>query len=237
MMLDAVGVREGSIVLRNYITCEQLSSLTKGTVLEGYVQEDDDPVGLQGKLLSLAERPRQSRPGPGTISIDTAFNVRGIGAVALGTVKSGTIRKHDLLRVLPGTATTEVRSIQKHDEDFEDAGVGDHIGVALKGVEAEALERGSVLTADSTLKLTTEIDAEAHLFPYFQTPLMPGATIHLGHWLQYSLARIEAVEGEGRSARFKVHLDRPLVHPPGAKAVITHIDSPKLRVAGTIELP
>jgi selenocysteine-specific translation elongation factor len=237
LMLDAVGVMEGSIILRNYITREQLNGLIRGTMLEGYAQEEDDPVSLQDKLLSLAERQRPSQVGPGTVSLDAAFNVHGIGTVALGTVKSGSIKKHDQLKVYPGTATVEVRSIQKHDEDFDEAGVGDHVGIALKGVEAEALERGSVLTTDPALKLTTEIEAEAHLFPYFQTPLRPGAAVHLGHWLQFNGASVDSAEGDEKSPRLRLHLERPIIHPPGARAVITHLDSTRLRVAGTITLP
>ncbi len=237
LMLDAIGVREGSIILRNFITREQLNGLIRGTVLEGYAQEVDDPVGLQGKLLSIAERPMSRQTGPGTISVDATFNVHGIGTVALGTVKSGTIKKHDQLKVYPGTATAEVRSIQKHDEDFDEAGVGDHVGVALKGVEAEALERGSVLTADPALRQTTEIEAEAQIFPYFQTPLSSGAAVHLGHWLQFNLARVDLVVGDSKSPRMRLRLERPLIHFTGARAVITHINSSKLRVAGTIKLP
>ena len=149
LMINACGVKEGTIVLRNYITEDQLQIFRHGTVLAGYEVMEDDPMKLRDKLLALAERPRAEQAGPSTLTVDAAFNVRGIGTVALATVKSGTVKKHDELHVLPGDKMAEVRSIQKHDEDFDTAGVGDHVGLALKGVEATDLDRGTVLTGEN----------------------------------------------------------------------------------------
>ncbi|HIH87828.1 TPA: elongation factor Tu [Candidatus Bathyarchaeota archaeon] len=237
LMINACGVKEGTIVLRNYITEDQLKALRKGTVLEGYTVMEDDPMKLRDRLIALAEAPRQPQTGPGTLTVDAAFNVRGIGTVALANIKSGTIKKHDQLKVLPGDKVAEVRSIQKHDEDFESAEAGDHVGVALKGVEAEDLDRGTVLTG-ADLKQTSTLTAKAEVIPYFQAQLHEGSTLHLGHWLQLSLARITKMNDVGdKKPEMTITLERPLVHPVGARAVLVYIDGGRLRVAGTIQLP
>ena len=237
LMINACGVKEGTIVLRNYITEDQLKPFRKGTVLEGYEVMEDDPVKLQAKLIALAERPRQPQPGPGTLSVESAFNVRGIGTVALATVKSGTIKKHDQLNTLPGDKVAEVRSIQKHDIDYDVAEAGDHVGVALKGVEASDLDRGTVLTGD-TLRQTSTVTAKADLIPYFQVQLHEGSTIHLGHWLQLNLARITKITDTGdKKPEMTITLEKPLVYPAGARAVLVYLDGGRLRVAGTIPLP
>ncbi len=237
LMINACGVPEGTIVLRNYVSEDQLPMFTRGTSLQGYAVMEDDPIGLRDKLIALAERPRPAQPGPATMVVDAAFNVRGIGAVALGTVKSGMVRRHDQLRALPGDKVAEVRSIQKHDEDFEEAGVGDHVGLALKGVEASDLDKGTVLTAD-TLKTATTVTGQASIIPYFQAQLHQGSTVHLGHWLQFNLARITEMEDRGdKKPTVTLALERPLVYPPGARAVMIYLDGGRLRVAGTIPLP
>jgi selenocysteine-specific translation elongation factor len=237
LMINACGIKEGTIVLRNYITDDQLQMFRQGTVLAGYEVIEDDPMKLRDRLLTFAERPRVEQTGPSTLTIDTAFNVRGIGTVALATVKSGTMKKHDELYVLPGDKIAEVRSIQKHDEDFDTAGVGDHVGLALKGVEATDLDRGTVLTGEN-LKQTTKIEAQAEIIPYFQVQLHNGSTLHLGHWLQFNLARIDTVEDKGdKKLKMTLSLERPIVHPQGARAVINYIDGGRLRVAGTLPLP
>jgi selenocysteine-specific translation elongation factor len=237
LMLNACGVEEGTIVLRNYIAEDQLQMFRRGTVLQGYEVMEDDPMRLRDRLLALAEKPRRPQTGPGTLTVDAAFNVHGIGAVALATVKSGTVKKHDQLQVLPGDKVAEVRSLQKHDEDFETADVGDHVGVALKGVEAADLDRGTVLTGE-TLKQTTTITAKAEIIPYFQTQLHEGSTLNLGHWLQLNLTRITRIDDKGdKRPEMTLALERPLIHPAGARAVLVYLDGGRLRVAGTIPLP
>lgn len=237
LMINACGVKEGTIVLRNYITEDQLKALRKGTVLEGYTVMEDDPMKLRDRLIALAEAPRQQQPGPGTLTVDAAFNVKGIGTVALANIKSGTIKKHDQLKVLPGDKIAEVRSIQKHDEDFDSSEAGDHVGVALKGVEAEDLDRGTVLTGVE-MRQTTAIEAKAEIIPYFQTQLHEGSTLHIGHWLQLNLARITKLVDTGdKRPEMRITLERPLIHPAGARAVLVFLDGGRLRVAGTIQLP
>ncbi len=237
LMINALGVPEGAIVLRNFIAEDQLTMFTKGTALQGYTVMEDDPIVLRDGLFALAERPRPAQPGPATVVVDSAFNVRGVGTVVLGTVKSGTVRRHDQLRALPGERSAEVRNIQKHDEDFEEAGVGDHVGLALRGVEADELDRGTVLTAGE-LVATTTVEGEASIIPYFQAQLHVGSTLHLGHWLQFNLARVAEIEDKGgKKLKLTLTLERPLVYPRGARAVLNYLDGGRLRVAGTMPLP
>ena len=72
----------------------------------------------------------------------------------LGCVTHGVIKKHDSLKVLPTTKTAQIRSIQKHDDDADTAVTGDRVGLSLKGIEAEDLDRGYVLTNDPAIKLS-----------------------------------------------------------------------------------
>ena len=153
VMLQCAGVSSGYIVLRNYLTPEQLAPLIKGTVLESYRYVEEDKTMLREMLLDEARgRPSSSDQGRGAVPIDHFFNVKGVGTVVLGYVARGRIEKHDELKVLPTERTALVRSIQKHDDDFEDAVHGDRVGLALKSIDVEQLDRGYVLSADPGMK-------------------------------------------------------------------------------------
>ena len=76
----------------------------------------------------------------GSVPIDHHFNVRGIGTVILGCVADGWIKKHDKMRVEPLGKTAQIRSVQKHDDDFAWAYAGDRVGCALKDIDAEETE-------------------------------------------------------------------------------------------------
>ncbi|TRO61431.1 elongation factor Tu, partial [Candidatus Bathyarchaeota archaeon] len=136
LMLNCLGVKEGIIVLRNYITADQIKRFTKDTSLADYKIMDEDLPQLRQILQEKADAVTSGPSSEyGSVVIDHSFNVRGIGAVALGVVKSGQIHKHDKLKALPTDKVAQVRSIQKHDDDFDTAEIGDRVGVALKNIE------------------------------------------------------------------------------------------------------
>lgn len=239
IMLDSIGLKEGIVILKNYLSREQIAPLIKGTVVDGYEFLEDDKNLLREKFLEDASKvssPQNAETG--TLPVDHFFNVRGIGTVVLGSLAEGSIKKHDVLTVLPGKKTAQVRSIQKHDEDFDSAGVGERTGIALKGIEIEDLDRGTILTNDKSIKQVSSLESKAAIVKYWPAPLKEGMVLHIGHWMQYVPARVEAVSAGGgwHKPELKLKLDKMLVFRPGARAVLTYPEGGKLRVVGTIEL-
>jgi len=244
VMLQCCGVESGCFVLRNYISADKIEPLVKGTLLENYTFEADDPIKLNEMLLVEAtqtnpfESMNMEQPS-GTVPVDHAFNVKGIGAVILGVVANGVIQIHDTVNVLPGTNTTQIRSIQKHDDNFDSATEGDRVGLALKNVKVDDVDRGTVLTSDPTVKASKRVEARASLVKYWSTPLKAGMVLHLGHWMQVLNSKVEAVNDEGnwRRPTLKLSLEKEIVYSPGDTAVLMYLEGGKLRVAGTVELP
>lgn len=171
--------------------------------------------------------------------MDHAFNVKGTGTVVLGTVVQGAVRRHDALRALPGEKAAQVRSIQKHDDDFESAFEGDRVGLALKGVQPEDLDRGALLTNNASVKTRKELEAEAEIHGYWNEPLGAGMVVHIGHWMQFVPGRIEEVVVAGggcRNLKLKVSLGKEMAFIPGSRGVLMRLEGAKLRVVGSIRL-
>lgn len=243
VMLQCSNISSGFLILRNFIHKEKIQPLLKSTSLENFELMDDNPNVLREKLLTEAA---QTKPATqdctqtsGTVPIDHSFNVKGVGAVILGIVADGEISKHDNVKVLPGTKTAQVRSIQKHDNEFDRAREGDRVGLAMKNVEVEDLERGIVLTTDPSVKSAKTVKTQATLVKYWQAPMKTEMVVHLGHWMQFIPARIEAIEDENdwRKPTLTLSLEKELVYYPGDSAVVSHLEGGKLRVAGTLQLP
>ena len=176
-------------------------------------------------------------PDNGVVAIDHAFNVKGIGTVILGGVTNGTIRQHETVRVLPGEKTAQIRSIQKHDDDMVEAWKGDRVGLALKNIAADDLERGQVLTTSDSLTIGTTIQGPVQLGRFWRTPLKEGMVIHVGHWMQFVNGRIQEVsQGADDTQTIVVECEKDLVYMPGDTAVLHYLDAGKLRVAGTITI-
>jgi len=81
--------------------------------------------------------------------VDRTYKVTGVGAVTSGTVQSGRVEAGDelLLGPMPDGRfqEVEVRSIEMHYHRVDEARAGRIVGIALKGVREEAIERGMVL--------------------------------------------------------------------------------------------
>jgi selenocysteine-specific translation elongation factor len=240
VMLQCSGLHSGYLVLRNYISKERVSSLIKGTSLEHLEFVNDDPNMLRESLLKEAaeQKPARAAEGQqmvGMVPVDHAFNVKGVGTVVLGVVVSGIVQKHSILNVLPIGKSTQIRSIQKHDDEFDVAWEGDRIGLALKNVEVEDLDRGTVLADDPSVKTSTILQIQASLVPYWQMPIKPGMVMHIGHWMQFLTARVETEvhNGDWRKTALTLTLDKPLIYHPNDHVVLMYLENGKLRVAGT----
>ena len=241
LMLQCSGKSKGYLILKNYLSPDQIAPLTKGTVLEHYEILEEDIVGLREKMLEIsvkqtAHQKTHAAAGKGTVPVDAHFNVKGVGVVVLGFVAQGSIKKHDTLKVLPSEKTAQIRSIQKHDDDADTAITGDRVGLALKNIESEDLDRGFVLTNDPAIKYATTISGKAQLVKYWPAPLKEGMVLYAGHWMQFLPTRLEniMVEGDWRMPTLTLTMEKALVYPPGARVVLHYLEGGKLRVVGSM---
>lgn len=101
---------------------------------------------LLGRLTAFDNGPSKE-PGELRIDIDKSFPVKGVGTVLLGIVRSGKVRVHDSLKS-SNKKDISVRSIQVHDDDCQEANVGDRVGLAIKGAEYTDVEKGDILSKE-----------------------------------------------------------------------------------------
>ncbi|MCW4011224.1 MAG: EF-Tu/IF-2/RF-3 family GTPase [Candidatus Bathyarchaeota archaeon] len=238
VMLQCCGICSGYFILRNYVPKEKMEPLIKGTILEKFEFLPDDPNVLREKLLEEAAKQKPAQAEVGTVPVDHSFSVKGVGVVVLGVVVNGNVTKHASMKVLPDGKTTQIRSIQKHDDDFDLAVEGDRVGLAVKNVEVKDVDRGAVLTNDPSVKAAKTLKAQASLVKYWQTPLKADMVLHVGHWMQFLNSKVEEVtdEGDWRKPTVTLTLEKELVYRTGDRAVLTYLEGGKLRVAGTLEL-
>ncbi len=240
VMADSVGISRGWLILRNYIQPEQVRPLLAGTCLESYELREDDPIRLREELISMAKSESKA-PGEGTCGscpVDSHFNVKGVGTVVLGSVIDGYFRKHDKMTVFPLGREVILKSIQKHDIDANDGVRGDHVGLALRGIDSDELDRGFVVTTDPSVKMSRSVSGKVSLVRYWSSPLKEGMVIHLGHWMQMVPCRITSADNgsDFRNASVSMELDSDMIHKPGDRAILMYLEGGKLRVAGSVTL-
>lgn len=234
VMLDALHRDRGWLVLRNYLQPEQVKPLLAGTCLENYEVREEDPTAMRIALVEMAKAEvRKAGEGTcGSCPVDSHFNVKGVGTVVLGSVADGYFKVHDKMRVLPLEKEVVLRSIQKHDIDAPDGVKGDHVGLALKGIESDELDRGFVITTDPAVKMTSAFTGKVEYNRFWKSPLKEGMMIHVGHWMQMVPAHVSEA-GNNVILQF----DGKIIHRPGDEAVAMYLEGGKLRVIGRIVLP
>ncbi len=226
--LGASGKR-GLLILRNPETAERARAIAKDR-LKGWIAIDwsgDDSLRRFRELLQDLDVPRDA-DSLCTVVLDHAFAVRGVGTVALGFVRRGVLRVHDELRLAPLDKSVLVRSIQRFDEDQTEAPPGSRVGVALKGIEANEIERGALLTADAAVVSSPDVTLRPfHRVEWAKDPLETGKP---GFHLQVGLYPRPVVLTE-LGPHLKATADRPVPLSAGESAFLV-----ALRGAGSLRV-
>ncbi len=187
----------------------------KGTVLEKY-EKVETPEAAKEKILAL---PAEVPADTSTFGlIDSAFAVKSVGNVALGALKSGTIRKHDKLTVLPEKKDVEIRSIQVQDKDTEEAGPGTRFGIAFKG---ELPERGILVPLAHGFELKDDMNGTFMKSPFYRDEVRGKMHAYLN--LQFVSTNVN--EGE-------LKMEKPIAFRKGDLVLVCDPSNPKLRVVG-----
>jgi selenocysteine-specific translation elongation factor len=209
-----------TIVLGTAVGDGEVSKILKGSRLESAPRTPLDFPKLRD-LVESWHAPQVD--GSVLVPIDHAFPVKGVGAVALGVVRRGTLRAHEKLRLYTTPKSVDVRSIQVHDVDRKEAACGERVGLALKGVEADELSRGQVLAPEGALREGTQL-AGAPLVKcrYYRGDAGPGAALHAAIGLQVVPAELDELSASG--VRFTT--DRPVAYEPGSSAFLIDLGVP-----------
>ncbi|MEL9990817.1 MAG: translation elongation factor [Thermoproteus sp.] len=127
----------------------ELALLAKASGLRGVVLADDVETfrkyfGELGLELGELEEVDITPEDMGYVYIEKAFNVRGVGPVAIGFAFTH-LGVHDRLVALPSGIEVDVKSIQVLDEDQKEVGPGTRVGIALRGIEVDVLKESYIL--------------------------------------------------------------------------------------------
>ena len=103
---------------------------------------------------------------PFLMAIEDVFSIKGRGTVATGRVSQGMIRTGDQVEIvgLSQTRTTVAMGIEMFRKLLDTGYTGDNIGVLLKDVLRDDIERGHVLAAPGSISAHRRFDSEIYLY-------------------------------------------------------------------------
>lgn len=89
--------------------------------------------------------PEQPVDLPLRLPIQDVYSIKGVGTVPVGRVETGVIRTGDKVTFQPSGVDAEVKTIEMHHEEVEEANPGDNIGFNVRGVSRKEISRGDVV--------------------------------------------------------------------------------------------
>lgn len=185
-------------------------------------------VGRAGALEELRRIGCGESANDTRVDIDAAFNVKGVGAVLLGIVRSGTIKVHDTMVHSSGKRIS-IRSIQSLDVDIDSAVKGIRVGLAVKGLESSDFEKGDVL-ADRAIPRVKGAKVKLRLGKIYSEGSTGGDIIGFSSGFSHCQARISGLN-EGSCT---VSFEKAIPLDAGDQFLLSQESKPRIFGFGTV---
>ena len=109
--------------------------------------------------------PERDVDKPFLMPVEDVFTITGRGTVATGRVERGTIKVGDEVEIvgIRETRKTVATGVEMFRKLLDQAQAGDNIGVLLRGIDRDDIERGQVLAKPGTIKPHTKFEGEVYV--------------------------------------------------------------------------
>ena len=119
---------------------------------------------LMNAIDTEIPEPTREIDKPFLMSVEDVFSITGRGTVATGRIERGQCKVGDTVEIvgLRDTATTVVTGVEMFRKMLDSGQAGDNVGVLLRGVEKDGIERGQVIAAPKSI--TPHMKAKAEVY-------------------------------------------------------------------------
>ena len=142
--------------------------IIKGSAVKA-LEGDAKYVDAIFKLIDAVDEyipdPVRENDKPFLMSVEDVFAIEGRGTVATGRVEQGTLLKNQEVEIvgLRPTAKTVCTDIEMFRKLLDSATAGDNVGLLLRGIKKDAIERGQVIAKPGTITPHTIFKAEVYI--------------------------------------------------------------------------
>ena len=144
--------------------------VVRGSALQAMEGEaGSDATAPIGELMETVDEyiptPVRDEDRPFLMPVEDVFSITGRGTVGTGRVESGVINKNDEVEIIgiKETRKTVVTDIEMFRKFLDDARAGDNVGLLLRGVDKESLERGQVVAKPGSITPHTKFKAQVYV--------------------------------------------------------------------------
>ena len=133
--------------------------------LEGDAAQEANILKLMEAVDAYIPIPERPIDQPFLMPVEDVFAIEGRGTVATGRVERGIVKKMEEVEIIgfKDTIKTTVTDIEMFRKLLDEGRAGDNVGLLLRGVKKDAVERGQVLAKTGSVKPHTKFKAEVYV--------------------------------------------------------------------------
>ncbi|PIV45563.1 MAG: elongation factor Tu [Candidatus Nealsonbacteria bacterium CG02_land_8_20_14_3_00_34_20] len=135
---------------------------------------------LIDRIDNYIPEPKREIDKPFLMAIEDVFSIEGRGTVPTGRIERGIVHSNEeveLVGIKPTKKTTAV-SVEMFNKTLDEGRAGDNVGILLRGLKKEEVERGQVLAKPGTITPHTEFETQVYVLTKEEggrhTPFFPG---------------------------------------------------------------
>ena len=167
-----------------FVSGSALMALQKVTE-NGSIQRGEDTwvdkiYSLMDEVDKYIPTPQRDTEKTFLMAVEDVFSITGRGTVATGRIERGVVKIGDTIEIvgLEDTKTTTITGLEMFQKTLDEGMAGDNIGILLRGVQKQDIQRGMVLAEPGTITPHTEFEAEVYILTKEEggrhTPFFPG---------------------------------------------------------------
>ncbi|MBU4274942.1 elongation factor Tu [Patescibacteria group bacterium] len=136
--------------------------------LEATSSEDEKAkciVELLDAVDNYITEPKRELDKPFIMAVEDVFSIEGRGTVATGRIERGIIKSNEEVEIIgiKPTQKTVVVSVEMFNKSLDEGRAGDNVGILLRGIKKEDIERGQVLAKSGSITPHTEFEGEVYI--------------------------------------------------------------------------
>jgi len=154
--------------VRELLTKGDKIPVIRGSALKALEGDEASKKSILDLMKAVDEYiPTPERPldKPFLMSIEDVFSIKGRGTVVTGRIERGIVKVNDEIEIigLHDTKKTIVTGVEMFRKTLDEGQAGDNVGILLRGVEKDDVERGQVLAKPGSITPHTQFEAEIYI--------------------------------------------------------------------------
>lgn len=133
--------------------------------IEGDPEAEKKILELMEAVDTYVPDPVRELEKPFLMPVEDVFSIKGRGTVVTGRIERGRIKVNEPIEIvgIKATQSSVVTGVEMFRKQLEEGLAGDNVGILLRGVEKEQVERGQVLAKPGSITPHTEFEAEVYV--------------------------------------------------------------------------